>query len=62
MLGTLLGIAPGILAIALLVSRAEAALSRPGPLSLGLLALAILGMLGLFALVRRLSRRRARRA
>jgi len=56
-LGTLLGTAPGILAIALLQTRAQAALARPGPASLALLALAVVATLGVFAVIRRLLRR-----
>jgi uncharacterized membrane protein YdjX (TVP38/TMEM64 family) len=60
-LGTLLGTAPGIFAIALLQSRAQAALARPSAASLALLALAVALILGLFAALRRLLRRSRRR-
>jgi uncharacterized membrane protein YdjX (TVP38/TMEM64 family) len=59
-LGTLLGTAPGIVAIALLQSRAEAALESPGPASFALLVLTVAAALGLFAVLRRLLRRSRR--
>ena len=56
-LGTLLGTAPGIVAIALLQSRAEAALSNPGPGTVGVLVAIAGGVVGMFAALRRLLKR-----
>ncbi|MDY6979793.1 MAG: VTT domain-containing protein [Pseudomonadota bacterium] len=57
MLGTLLGMTPGITAIALLTDRIQATINNPEPSTVLLLLLVVVGMLGLGYLLTRLMRR-----
>ena len=57
MLGTVLGLTPGIMAIALLTNRIRATITDPEPSTILLLLLVIVGMLGLGYLLTRLMRR-----
>ncbi|MDY6981353.1 MAG: VTT domain-containing protein, partial [Pseudomonadota bacterium] len=57
MLGTVLGLTPGVTAIALLTDRIQATINDPEPSTILLLLLVIAGMLGLGYLLTRLMRR-----
>jgi uncharacterized membrane protein YdjX (TVP38/TMEM64 family) len=61
LLGTALGLAPGIIMIMLFVDRAIAAIRAPGPVTLAVLAAVVAVIIGVgFALRRRFGRQRAR--
>jgi len=61
LLGTALGLAPGIVMIMLFVDRAVAAIREPGPGTLAVLAVIVVGIIGVgYAFRRMFSRQRAR--
>src|SRR6185312_12256992 len=60
LLGTIIGLLPGIVTTTFFVDRAIAALRHPGPDTLGLLALALTAIVALAVVLRRMLRGRGR--